>query len=91
MRQCGVLVQHPFDQASILPPLAFSPNSRALITRVSLNTITSPGPAGWQIGKLAVVRLVPATQQTAGTTHRRRVLGNQVIRQVVIKSDSSMV
>ncbi|MNT50447.1 hypothetical protein D3C72_1873670 [compost metagenome] len=33
--------------ASILPPLAFWPNMRALITRVSLKTSTSPASRAW--------------------------------------------
>ena len=70
--------------ASTAPPLRLSPNSRALITRVSLKTSRSPAFAAARAGRGTCGRPAPpprAVEQARGAALGGRVLGDQLGRQ----------
>ncbi len=88
VRQHLVLRQHALDQQlAAAPPLGFSPNSRALMTCVSLNTSRSPGcsSAGRSRKTRSTGSAAAAIEQARGAAFGGRVLGDQLGGQVEIE------
>jgi hypothetical protein len=82
--------QHALDQRLHRAAVAFSPSSRALMTRVSLNTSRSPGcsSAGSRGTRGPPARRPRAVEQARGAALGRRVLGDQLGRQFEVEVGS---